>query len=406
MGVVLAGGEGRRLMPLTRDRAKPAVPFAGSYRLIDFALSNLANSGIRKMIVLTQYKSHSLDTHLAKTWRFSPLLGNYVTPVPAQQRAGKRWFEGSADAIWQNLNIIADEKPDIIAVFGADHIYRMDAEQMIDAHVESGAEVTVAGIRVPVDQANRFGVIETRDDGTRIAAFHEKPETAPGLPDDPGSVFASMGNYVFHARALTEAVSDDIRDEQSAHDMGGNVIARMVGAGQAAVYDFNSNDVPGATDRDRAYWRDVGTIDAFYEAHMDLISVNPVFNLYNASWPIYGGHDFQPPAKFVFDESGRRGVATDSMVDAGTIVSGATVNWSVIGPSCFLHSYSRVAGSVLMGHNEIHRNAEVRRAILDKNVVVPEGAKIGVDLDRDRQRYHVTDSGIVVIGKGERVHAD
>jgi glucose-1-phosphate adenylyltransferase len=406
MGVVLAGGEGKRLMPLTRDRAKPAVPFGGAYRLIDFALSNLVNSAIRKIVVLTQYKSHSLDTHLAKTWRMSTLLGNYITPVPAQQRAGKRWFEGSADAVFQNLNIIADEKPDIICVFGADHIYRMDASQMIEEHIASGAGVTVAGIRVPVEEASRFGVIETAPDGHRIAAFHEKPETAIGLADDPSMIYASMGNYVFQADALTAAVTADQDDLASAHDMGGNIITKMVRDGDAAVYDFTRNEVPGATERDKGYWRDVGTIDSYYDAHMDLISINPIFNLYNLQWPIYSYHEPLPPAKFVFEQEDRRGQALQSMVDAGTIVSGARVLRSVVGPSCFLHSYSRVEESVLCGKNVIGRHAVVRRAIIDKNVEVPPGATVGVDLDRDRERYDVSESGIVVIGKGDKVHPD
>ena len=402
LGVVLAGGEGKRLWPLTRDRAKPAVPFGGSYRLVDFALSNLANARILKMVVLTQYKSHSLDAHIAKAWRMSPLLGNYVTPVPAQMRAGKRWFLGSADAIYQNLNIIRDERPDYICVFGADHIYRMDASQMVEAHIASGADVSVAGIRVPVEDAYRFGVIEPDEHG-RIVAFHEKPETAAGLTDDPSKVFASMGNYVFTTDALVRAVTADSRDEASSHDMGGNIITTMVDQGNAAVYDFNANDVPGATPTDRAYWRDVGTIDAYYDAHMDLISVSPSFNLYNMDWPIYTWHDPLPPAKFVFDEDGRRGAAHDSMISAGTIVSGGTVRRSVVGPRCFVHSYAEVTDAVICAQVGIGRNAVVRRAIIDKNVEVPPNATIGVDLERDRKRYHVTDSGIVVIGKGDTV---
>jgi glucose-1-phosphate adenylyltransferase len=404
LGVVLAGGEGKRLMPLTRDRAKPAVPFGGHYRLIDFALSNLVNAEILKIVVLTQYKSHSLDTHLAKTWRMSALLGNYVSPVPAQQREGKRWFEGSADAIFQNLNLISDERPDIICVFGADHIYRMDASQMVDAHLASGAGATVAGIRVPVDEAFRFGVIEPGADD-RIAAFHEKPDHAPGLADDPGSVLASMGNYVFSTEALIEAVSDDAADSGSAHDMGGNIVTRMVSGGDAAVYDFTHNEVPGATPRDRAYWRDVGTIEAYYDAHMDLISVDPIFNLYNLDWPIYTWHDPLPPAKFVFDEDGRRGVAVDSMVGAGTIVSGGTVRRSVLSPSCFVHSYALVEDAVLLDGVDVGRGAVVRRAIIDKGVRIPEGVQVGVDPAHDRERFHVSDDGIVVIGKGDEVPA-
>ena len=301
-GMVLAGGEGKRLAPLTADRAKPAVPFGGNYRLIDFALSNLVNAGLRKIVVLTQYKSHSLDRHLAQTWALSPLLGNYVTPVPAQMRHGPRWFAGSADAIFQNLNLIYDERPGHIIVFGADHIYRMDPDQMIDQHVSSGAGVTVAGIRTPIDQADQFGVIETTADGRGIAAFREKPKDPIGLPDAPDQVFASMGNYIFTTEALIDAVTTDAADESSNHDLGGNIIPYMVARDEAAVYDFAANEVPGATDRDRGYWRDVGTLDAYYDAHMDLISVHPIFNLYNLEWPILTHPEPLPPAKFVFDE--------------------------------------------------------------------------------------------------------
>jgi glucose-1-phosphate adenylyltransferase len=403
LGVVLAGGEGRRLAPLTRDRAKPAVPFGGNYRLVDFALSNLVNSGFRRIIVLTQYKSHSLDTHLAKTWRMSPMLGNYVAPVPAQMRTGRSWFQGSADALFQNINIIRDEDPDHICVFGADNLYRMDASQMLDEHIASGAGVTVAGLRVPVEQAYAFGVIEPGDDG-RIRAFHEKPSEAVGLADDPTQVFASMGNYIFTTEALIDVVRADAVDETSAHDMGGNIITEMVGRGDAAVHDFlRDNDVPGATDRDRGYWRDVGTIDAYHEAHMDLISVHPIFNLYNLDWPIYSWHDPLPPAKFVFDDDDRRGVAIDSMICSGVVISGATVRRSVVSPGVHLHTGASVEESVLLHGVDVGRGAVVRRAIVDKNVTIPAGTRIGVDPEHDRARFHVSDGGIVVIGKGDHV---
>ncbi len=403
LGVVLAGGEGKRLWPLTRDRAKPAVPFGGNYRLIDFALSNLVNSGYLRIIVLTQYKSHSLDTHLAKTWRMSPLLGNYVSPVPAQMRTGRNWFQGSADAIFQNLNLIDDEQPDYICVFGADNLYRMDASQMLDHHIDSGASVTVAGLRVPVEEAFRFGVIEPGPDG-RIRAFHEKPEEASGLPDDPTTVFASMGNYIFTTQALIDAVREDHARESSTHDMGGDIITAMVQQGDAAVHDFLlDNDVPGTTDRDRGYWRDVGTIDAYHEAHMDLISVLPIFNLYNGDWPIYSWHDPQPPAKFVFDEDERRGVAIDSMVCSGVVVSGATARRSVISPGVHLHTGAVVEDAVLLHNVDIGRHAIVRNAIIDKNVRIPPRTTIGLDPEHDRARFSVSPGGIVVIGKGDRV---
>jgi glucose-1-phosphate adenylyltransferase len=401
--MVLAGGEGKRLAPLTADRAKPAVPFGGNYRLIDFALSNLANANYRRIVVLTQYKSHSLDRHISLTWRLSPLLGSYVTPVPAQMRRGPRWFVGSADAIYQNYNLIADERPDHIIVFGADHIYRMDPRQMVEQHIASGAGVTVAGIRVPRDQAFQFGVIETAADGRAISAFREKPSDAVGLPDSPDEVYASMGNYVFSTEALIEAISTDAHNEDSRHDLGGNIIPMLVGQGEAEVYDFAANEVPGATERDRGYWRDVGTIDAYYDAHMDLIAVHPIFNMYNQEWPIHSWIDPLPPAKFIFDEEGRRGAALDSMVCAGAVLSGATARRSVLSPGAHLHSYSSVEDSILLHGAQVHRNAVVRRAILDKNVQVMAGVEIGVDPDADRERFHVSEGGIVVIPKGQVV---
>jgi glucose-1-phosphate adenylyltransferase len=401
LGIVLAGGEGKRLAPLTRDRAKPAVSFGCSYRLVDFALSNLVNGGYRRIAVLTQYKSHSLDRHMAQTWRMSPLFDNYVMSVPAQMRLGKRWFEGSADAVFQNLNLLTDEDPDYVCVFGADHIYRMDPEQMVEAHIESGAAVTVAGIRVPRAEAFRFGVIEPGANG-RIKSFKEKPSEAPGLDGAPEQVFASMGNYVFSKKPLVDALQADAHDATSKHDMGGNIVTSLVAAGDAAVYDFALNRVPGATDRDRGYWRDVGTLDSYYDAQMDLISVHPVFNLYNQQWPIHSHYGSLPPAKFVFDDDDRRGTAVDSMVGAGVIVSGGMVHRSVVSPGVRVNSRAAVDDSVLMHNVNVGRGAVVRRAIIDKNVKIPDGIKIGVDTELDRQRgYTVSENGIVVIGKGE-----
>ena len=401
LAIVLAGGAGKRLMPLTADRAKPAVPFGGTYRLIDFALSNLVNAGYLKIVVLTQYKSHSLDLHVTKTWRMSTMLGNYVTPVPAQQRMGERWYLGSADAIYQSLNLLADERPDIVVVVGADHVYRMDFSQMVDAHIESGAPCSVAAIRQPISLADQFGVIQAADDDpTRIAAFLEKPKDPPGLADAPDQILASMGNYVFDADALIDAVSRDAETD-SAHDMGGVIVPDFVSRGAAAVYDFQRNDVSGSTDRDRDYWRDVGTLDAYYEAHRDLISVFPVFNLYNESWPILSQQAPLPPAKFIHGWHGRIGHAVNSIVSPGVLVSGATVENSVLSPRVQAHSWSTVSDSVLLDNVDVGRHAVVHRAIVDKNVRIPEGARIGMDAEEDRARgFTVTESGITVIGKG------
>jgi glucose-1-phosphate adenylyltransferase len=403
--MVLAGGEGKRLKPLTDDRAKPAVPFGGNFRLVDFALSNLVNSGHMRIAVLTQYKSHSLDRHLATTWRLSPLLGNYVAPVPAQMRRGPRWFAGSADAIYQNMDLIADERPDYICVFGADHIYRMDPRQMIEQHLESGTGVTVAGIRVPIESASSFGVIETAADGRTIAAFLEKPSDPVGLADEPDKVLASMGNYVFTTSALIESVTLDAAVETSRHDLGGDIIPALVDRGLACVWDFAESNVPGVTGPELGYWRDVGTLDAYYEAHMDLISVVPVFNLYNEQWPILTWPEPLPPAKFVLDEPGRTGMAVDSMVCAGVVVSGGVARKSILSPRVHVHSHALVEGSVLMHEVDIGRGATVRRAILDKNVRVHDGAQIGVDPEADRARFAVSESGVVVVGKGQEVLA-
>jgi len=403
LGMVLAGGEGKRLHPLTRDRCKPAVPFGANYRIIDFALSNLVNGRFLRIAVLTQYKSHSLDRHIAQTWRMSHFFNNYVMTVPAQMRLGRRWFEGSADAIHQNLNLIGDENPEYICVFGADHIYRMDPQQMLEAHIESGAGVTVAGLRVPRADAYRFGVLEPGPNG-RIRRFQEKPSQAPGLPDDPDRVFASMGNYVFTTRVLVDAVRADAENKESAHDMGGNIVTMLVDAGMAGVYDFAANRVPGATERDRGYWRDVGTLDSYWEANMDLVSVHPVFNLYNPEWPTFTGMNSLPPAKFVFDDSERRGVALDSLIAAGVIVSGGTVRRSVLSPGVEVHSRALVEDSVLLDGVDVGRDAVVRRAILDKGVKVPRGARIGVSAAEDKARgFTLSDNGIVVVGKGELI---
>ena len=382
-------------MPLTADRAKPAVPFGGSYRLIDFVLSNLINAGLRRVCVLTQYKSHSLDRHITQTWRMPTLLGDYVTPVPAQQRLGPRWFTGSADAIYQSLNLVYDENPDYVVVFGADHVYRMDPMQMVEAHIDSGAGVTVAGLRRPRSVASEFGVIEVGPDGHKIANFLEKPVDPPGIPGSPEESFVSMGNYVFSTDVLLDALKADAADASSVHDMGGNIIPMLTEQGRAFVYDFSENIIPGATGRDSGYWRDVGSLDSYHDAHMDLVSVHPVFNLYNRRWPILSNIPPLPPAKFV-----EGGNAHESMVGAGSIISGGHVRTSVIASSVTIESGSYVEGSVIMPGVRIGPNAVVRNAILDKNVVIPANAHIGVDLEHDRSRYTVSPGGIVVLGKG------
>ena len=395
LGIVLAGGEGKRLYPLTADRAKPAVPFGGNYRLIDFVLSNLVNAGYLRICVLTQYKSHSLDRHITQTWRMSTVLGNYITPVPAQQRLGPRWYTGSADAILQSFNLIYDDKPDYIVVFGADHVYRMDPRQMVEQHIESGAEVTVAAMPVPRSEASSFGIIKSDAKG-RVLEFLEKPKDPPPMPDNPAMSFASMGNYVFTTDSLVEALRADAADPDSDHDMGGNIMPMMVRRETAQVYDFYENVVPGSQERDHAYWRDVGTIDAYYDAHMDLVAVHPIFNLYNQLWPIYTHHPQLPPAKFV-----EGGLAQESIVGSGAIIAGGTVRHSVVSPNVRVEAGAYVEGSVLLDSVHIGRGAVVRGAILDKDVVVGEGVHIGVDAAHDRARYHVSDGGIVVLGKSQ-----
>ena len=398
LGIVLAGGEGKRLMPLTADRAKPAVPFGGSYRLVDFVLSNLVNAGFLRIAVLTQYKSHSLDRHITTTWRMSNLLGNYVTPVPAQQRLGPRWYTGSADAILQNFNLIHDENPKHVIVFGADHVYRMNPDQMYQQHLQTGAGVTVAAIRVKRTEASEFGVIELAEDGVTIKAFHEKPENPPAMPGHPDLALVSMGNYIFRRDAMEEALILDAEDVDSRHDIGGNIIPAMTKAGLAKVYDFADNNVPGETERDKGYWRDVGSIDSYFDAHMDLISPLPIFNLYNRQWPILTNPPSLPPAKF-----SERGIAFDSVVGAGSIISGGELRRTVASYDVYAGRDSVVENSVLMPSVKIGENAKIRNAILDKNVIVEPGAMIGFDVERDRERFTVSAGGIIVVGKGVTV---
>jgi glucose-1-phosphate adenylyltransferase len=399
--MVLAGGEGKRLYPLTLDRAKPAVPFGGRYRIIDMVLSNFVNSGLTRIKVLTQYKSASLEEHIARVWRLSPMLDQFIEAIPAQQRTGKSWFKGSADAVFQCQHVISDEQPEIVAIFGGDHIYKMDVRQMIDFHVRKDAEATVAVIPVPKKEASDFGIIEIDAEG-RIIGFHEKVADPPSMPGNPDMCLASMGNYVFQAKTLSDALEADAKIEDSKHDFGHNILPQLVREGRGVfAYDFNTNMVPGEEARGRGYWRDVGTIEAYFEAQMDLIRIHPLFNLYNQRWPLRTGITHDPPAKFVFREEAqaRVGIATDSLVSHGCIISGGRIHKSVLSVGCRINSFSEVEDCVLFERVKIGRHAKIRRCIVDKDVEIPSGAEIGYNLEADRRRFFVSVNGIVVIPK-------
>ncbi len=404
LSVVLAGGAGKRLMPLTTVRAKPAVPHAGQYRLIDFALSNLVNGGFRRIVVLTQYKSHSLDVHISRTWRMSTILGNYVTTVPAQMRLGPQWFAGSADAVFQNMNLIRDERPTHMFVFGADHIYRMDPNQMLEHHLETGAGVTVAGIRVPIKEAPQFGVIETEPGSTMISAFREKPDDPKGLSDSPEEAFVSMGNYIFTTEVLTDILQADAASSGSGRDLGGDIIPALVASGEAHVYDFTSNLVPGETPRDSHYWRDVGTLDSYYDANMDLVNPHPIFNLYNDRWPVHTSyHKTLPPAKIVAHGEFGAGRVLNSMISPGAIITGATVDHSILSPNVRIEPGATVENSILFDDVVVGAGAVVKDAILDKNLVVPRNRAIGVDKERDTEEFTVSDGGVTAVGKHDEI---
>ena len=396
--MVLAGGKGTRLYPLTKDRAKPAVPFGGKYRIVDFVLSNLVNSGVFSTYVLTQFKSQSLLQHLRDTWQFGSLLPyQFIVPVPAQMRStDETWYQGTADAIFQNIDLITRAEPDLVLVFSADHVYRMNIREMIEFHNEKGADATVAAIPMAKELASEFGVIELGPDD-RITGFHEKQLDAPTMPGNPEQIFASMGNYVFTADILLRELIADAANEESSHDFGKDILPSLMQRAHVYAYNFSNNHIPCDPPGVLPYWRDVGTIDAFYEANMDLRAITPALNLYNAQWPLGPTRETYPPAKFVFDQEERRGHAIDSILSGGCILSGGSVRNSVLGRAVRVHSGAVVEDSVIFDNCDIGRNARVRNAILDKNVQVPEGATIGFDLEQDRSFHHVSDNGIVVV---------
>ncbi len=403
--MVLAGGEGKRLAPLTADRAKPAVPFGGRYRIIDVVLSNLANSGLTKIKVLTQYKSASLEEHIARAWRLSPILDNYIETIPAQQRTGLSWFKGSADAVWQCFNVVRDEQPDYVVICGGDHIYKMDVRLMLDRHFETEAELTVAAIPVPREEATQFGVLSVDAEG-RVLSFVEKPADPPEIPGRPGWSLASMGNYIFNAKALEEELIKDQNTDGSAHDFGKSILPSMVEAGRKVViFDYGTNEIPG--EGLITYWRDIGTIKSYFDAHMDLVEIKPEFNLYNRLWPVRTGMSFDPPAKFVFsDQSNARvGISTDSLVSDGCIISGGQIHRSVLSAGVRVNSFAHVEQCILLEGVQVGRYARLRKVIIDKGVEIPQGMQIGFDLEEDRKRFTVSEDGIVVIPKRARLTA-
>jgi glucose-1-phosphate adenylyltransferase len=404
LAMILAGGEGRRLAPLTQERAKPAVPFGGRYRIIDFVLSNFANSGVLRMKVLTQYKSDSLNTHISRGWRLSHMVGQFVESVPAQQRTGPEWYRGSADAIYQNLNLVTDEEPQYVFVFGADHIYRMDVQQMLDFHIAQKADCTVAAIPVPIEEASAFGII-TADESGRMIDFQEKPKNPKPMIGDPRKALVSMGNYLFSTEALVREIVRDAGKE-SAHDFGKSIISEMHKRSRVAVYDFATNTVAGQGPNEIGYWRDVGDLDTYYECNMDLVAVDPKLSLYNEHWPIYTAPSYTAaPAKFVFAnvEENRIGSATDSVVSEGCIISGGRINRCVLSPNVRVNSYAEITDSILFEAVKVGRHARIKNAIIDKNVDIPAGVQIGYDPAEDRKRFFVSPKGIVAVPKGMRI---
>lgn len=403
--MILAGGEGKRLFPLTRDRAKPAVPFGGRYRIIDFVINNFINSGFYKIKILTQYKSDSLNQHIARSWPVSSILGQYIDLVPAQMRTDGNWYKGTADAVFQNLTHINDENPTHVCVFGGDHIYRMDISQMMRFHKSNNADLTISAIPIPISEASEFGIIEV-DENWRLTGFQEKPQTTPkSIPNRPDMCLASMGNYIFNRTELVNEVIEDSKDENSAHDFGKNIIPKMLKDGKRVyVYDFSKNEYEGMSDSERGYWRDVGSIDSYWQANMDLLDYNPELNLYSEDWPLRTYNYNFPPAKFIWEEGDRVGMATNSMVSEGCIISGGSISRCILSPKVRINSFSNVTDSILMENVNVGRYSEIRKAIIDKNVNIPPYTKIGVDLEEDRKRgFIVSAGGVTVVPKGAKL---
>lgn len=400
--MILAGGEGKRLLPLTKDRAKPAVPFGGRYRIVDFVLNNFINSGFFKIKVLTQYKSDSLNKHITRGWVLSPFLNQYVDLCPAQMRTGSNWYRGTADAIYQNVFHITDEDPDYVCIFGGDHIYKMDVSQMLDFHKENNADLTISAIPIPIEEASEFGIMEV-DENWRLTNFVEKPKTKPkSIPGQPNMCLASMGNYIFGKDVLLKALDEDEKIENSSHDFGKNVIPMLLEKGKNIfVYNFATNEFSGITDAERGYWRDVGSIDAYWQANMDLLDSNPELNLYSKDWPLRTFNYNYPPAKFVWQEGDRVGMATNSMVSEGCVVSGGSISKCVLSPKVRINSYSQVYESILMENVDVGRYSRIKKAIIDKNVKIPPNTRIGYNREEDLRRgFHVSPDGVTVVPKG------
>ncbi len=403
--MILAGGEGKRLFPLTRDRAKPAVPFGGRYRIIDFVINNFINSGFYKLKILTQYKSDSLNQHIARSWPVSPILGQYIDLVPAQMRIDGHWYKGTADAVYQNLTHIYDEKPKHVCVFGGDHIYRMDVSQMMRFHKQKEAVLTISAIPIPISEASEFGIIEV-DENWKLTGFQEKPKDKPKcIPNRPDMCLASMGNYIFETEELVKEVQEDANNPESSHDFGKNIIPKMLKDGQNIyVYDFSQNEYTGMTESERGYWRDVGSIDSYWQANMDLLNYNPELNLYCTDWPLRTYNYNFPPAKFIWEEGDRVGMATNSMVSEGCIISGGSISRCVLSPQVRINSFSNVTDSILMENVNVGRYSEIRKAIIDKNVEIPPYTKIGINPEEDKARgFLVSPGGVTVVPKGAKL---